>query len=168
MNRIATCGGYELYEDGPRLVFVERPTGGIDIALFVVGLLTLITGVNGVVWAVQLATPALVLLPIALVFGGIFALLWRWRRSTKQRPPGDLPALLILDRAQNAVCNGSGQPIAPLQGAVVREAFQLASSSKQLELACSAGTFSIARGSPFSGSIHDIADALRQRGIRVG
>jgi hypothetical protein len=75
--------------------------------------------------------------------------------------------LLVLDRAQGAVCTGEGRPLAPLAGIVVREAYQLGSSSKALEVACSAGVFTIARGSPFSGSIDDIAHALRQRGFQV-
>ncbi len=170
---IATCGGYELLEDGPRLLFVQRGTGGYDIALFVFGLLVFIGSGNAVVQivlAAQGTVPpivAVIMTAIVALFVVALVLVVCGRRARKARAANELPVILILDRQQGAVCDAGGRAIAPLSGAVVREAFQLGSSSKALEIACGAGVFTIARGSPFSGSIDDIAHALRQRGLRV-
>jgi hypothetical protein len=172
---VATCGAFELVEDGPRLVFVDRATNGIDIALFVLGLLAFIVGGNGIAWTIVAVTGgdgtlALVgagfLVVVAIVIAVLVALV-RARRRRKRAPLAEQRVLLVLDRAQGAVCNAQGQAIAPLAGIAVREAYQLGSSSKALDVACSAGVFTVARGSPFSGSIDDVAHALRQRGFDV-
>lgn len=170
---VATCGGHELIEDGPRLILVDRRTNGLDVALFVLGLVTFITFTVGLVMAF-LATRSEVPVQVSLVLLGVTAVsviglrvAYEVRRARRWRPLHALPVTVVLDRARGAVCDAAGNPIAPLAGAVVRVAFQIGSSSKALELACSAGTFVIARGSPFSGSVHDIADALRARGLRV-
>lgn len=172
---VATCGAFELIEDGPRLVFIDRATNGIDIGIFVVGLLTFILGSNGVVWTVLAITGrdgtfALMgagFLAVVAILVTVLVALVRARRRRRSAPLGEQRILLVLDRAQGAVCTGEGRPLAPLAGIVVREAYQLGSSSKALEVASSAGVFTVAQGSPFSGSIDDVAHALRQRGFPV-
>jgi hypothetical protein len=173
VTTIATCGGYELIEDGPRLVFIDRGTNPYDIAMYVLVLLLAVLGFNGLLQGLLAlggegsgVLSIVLLLAAGLVAAGLVAVM-RARRLEKQKPPSVAHPILILDRHLGAVCDGWGRPVAPLEGAVVRPALQFGSSSQALEVACAVGTFVVARGSPFSGSIHDIADALRQRGIPV-
>jgi uncharacterized membrane protein len=172
---IARCGGFELLEDGPRLIFVDRGTSWFGVALFVVGLLAFITSGNGVLWVVlsiggnrDALVPALILLPLGALFVTAFVLLWKAKaRRAKDPAPTPDQVLMIADRAQNALTDAAGRPFAPLDGAVFRSAMQLGSSSSCLEVGFAGGTRVIARGSPFSGSIDDMQDALRARGLRV-
>lgn len=165
---IATCGGYEMVEDGPRIYFIDRATNGHAVALFVLGLIAVIGGVNGVVWAAsrQLLLAA-ILLGVAAVFAGIFALVLRARRRRAALPWHELPRLASIDRQTGAAHDDQGRAIAPLQQVVFAPVFQIGSSSKALALRHPGGSIVIARGSPFSGSIHDFIDALRVRGLAV-
>jgi hypothetical protein len=167
-HTIATCNGYEVIEDGPRLYFIDRATNGFTIALFVLGLITLIAGLNGVVWAVsrQLLLSA-ILLGVAGVFGSIFVLVLRARRRRASRAWNELGALAFIDRQTGVAHDGGGQAVAPLGHVTFAPVFQLGSSSKALALKHPGGSIVIARGSPFGGSIDHFTDVLRARGLAV-
>jgi hypothetical protein len=165
---IATCNGYEMVEDGPRIYFLDRATSGFTIALFVLGLITAIAGVNGVVWALsrQLLLGA-ILLGAAGAFAGIFTLVLRARRRRGSRAWNEVGALAFIDRQTGAAHDGAGQAVAPLGHVAFAPVFQLGSSSKALALKHPGGSIVIARGSPFGGSIDDFIDVLRARGLTV-
>ncbi len=172
MVKIATCGGYELHEDGPRLSFVHRSTGAYPVALFVLGLLTFILATNGVLLVVLSANgqgtliAGLILLVVAVGAGALIPAVLRRKRAREALPVASF-VTLVLDRAQGAVTDATGRPLAPLQGVIFRPAFQMASSSSALEICYGGQAHTIARGSPFSGSIDGMSEALRQRGFHV-
>ena len=71
-----------MVEVGSRIYFIDRGTGGYVIALFVLGLLTVITGINGVVQlAMGNALAGLIVGAVGAVFGAVFALVLRLRRA---------------------------------------------------------------------------------------
>lgn len=171
---IATCGGYELIEDGPRLLFVNRGSSWYSVALFVVGLLAVITSANGVFWLVAGLSSdgggfgvALALLPLAAVFVTVFILLWRAQARSAKEGFRSEHIILVADRARNALTDSGGRPLASLDGAVFRSAMQVTSSSRCLEVIFAGGAQVVARGSPFSGSIGGFQKALRERDLRV-
>lgn len=170
---VATCGGYELIEDGPRLLFVNRGSSWYGVALFVMGLLAVITSANGVLWLVPGVFPggggfgAALLLLLAAAFCTAFILLRRARARSATESFRSEHVILIADRAQNALTDSGGRPFAPLDGVVFRSAMQVTSSSRCIEVNFAGGTRVVARGSPFSGSIGGFQKALRARGLRV-
>lgn len=169
MKRIATCGGYQLYEEGPRLVFLNRGTGCFGIATYVAGLIGLVTGGNGVVWLVNGApVPAAVLLVVcaASVCAAVF--MWKHSRSVESAPPSIQSATVVVDREKLVITDGAGRVLGPLEGASFQSVFQAASSSRALELSWRGGSEVVARGSPFTGSIEAMVAALASRGMRVG
>lgn len=157
-----------MVEDGPRIYFIDRATSGFTIALFVLGLIAVIVGLNGVIWALsgQLLVCA-ILLAAAGVFAGIFVLALRARRRRATRPWNEVGALAFIDRQTGSAHDGGGQTVAPLGQVAFAPVFQLGSSSKALALKHPGGSIAIASGSPFGGSIDDFIDALRARGLTV-
>ena len=115
MVKIATCGGYELHEDGPCLSFVHRSTGAYPVALFVLGLLTFILATNGVLLVVLSANgqgtliAGLILLVVAVGAGALIPAVLRRKRAREALPVASF-VTLVLDRAQGAVTDGTGRP----------------------------------------------------------
>lgn len=173
MKTLAVCGGYELIEDGSRLLFVHRGTDGYAIGLFVIGLLAFILGTNGVVQVAMALdgnghlVAGIVLGLFALAAVGVFVVLWRAKMAKAGRGLDRQMVSFAIDQAQGALVDADGRPFAALQGVVFRPVFQLASSSKALEVRYAGGTMIVARGNPFTGSIEGFVGVLRQRGYRV-
>lgn len=174
MPTIARCGGYELVEDDARLVFVDRAIGAHTIAIFVLALLSFITGANG---ALQLALSfgggGIALLGAVLVASSV-ALGWiTWRVVVARRarlalPASSLRVIVVLDRQRGTIEDAQGRAFGPLASARFRRAFQIGSSSQALELAYAGGSLVVGRGSPFHGGVDELEDALRARGFAVG
>ena len=165
---IATCGGYEMVEVGPRIYFIDRETHGYAIAMFVVGLLTLMVGVNGFFQLMLGRVAAGVILGAAAAgLVVVFGVVLRARRARLALRWDAMPPLAYLDRATGTVHDASGRTLAHLAQVAFAPAFQMTSSSQALEMRYPGGSIVIARGSPFSGSVGTFIDALRARGQRA-
>jgi len=165
---IATCGGYEMVEVGPRIYFIDRGTGAHAIALFVLGLLVGLTGINGVVQlSLGNVIAGLIIGGVGGLFAAVFVLVLRARRRRLALRWDQHAPLAFIDRQTGSAHDGAGQPIAPLAQVAFAPVFQIASSSQALAMKLPGGEIVIARGSPFSGSIDDFTDALRARGLRA-
>ncbi len=173
MKTLAVCGGYELIEDGPRLLFVHRGTDAYAIALYVTGLVAFIVGANGigqVAFAVSgrgHLVAGLILVLVASLAVWLFVFLWKAKKAKAERGLEPQNICLAIDLAHGALLDAGGRPFAALEGVSFRSVFQVASSSRALELCYSGGTRIVARGSPFTGSIAGFVAVLRQRGFRV-
>jgi hypothetical protein len=165
---IASCGGYEMVEVGPRIYFIDRGTSAHVIALFVLGLVTGIVGLNGVA-QIALGNVALGLIMAAVggVFGTVFALVLRARRARLARRWDEHSPLAYIDSQTGAAHDGAGHPLAALSFVAFAPVFQIASSSQALAMNYPGGSIVIARGSPFSGSIDAFTYVLRARGLRA-
>jgi hypothetical protein len=111
---LAECAGCQLVEHGPRLSFVERNVRAHAVALFVLGLLVLIVGANGVLWLTQGQPIAAAFLGMATVLGVAFGFVLRAFRRRRALGLAELPALLVLDRAEGVLADGAGRKLAPL------------------------------------------------------
>ena len=167
---VASCGTTDLVEDGAQLRFVARGGGELSIAIFVLGLIGTIVGSNAIFLSLQ-GIPLLGVLMLGTVAllcltGCVLAV--RARRVRAARPAHTLPVVLVLDRAQGVAYASDGRPLASLHDVVFRTQMQLASSSAALAASWPGGVVVVARGSPFTGSVDPLMDALRARGFRVG
>lgn len=172
---LTDVAGHVLYEDGPRLVFVDRKTGWTFWARFVLGLVTVIVGLNGVA---QLGM-ALTDNGGILIFGviatgvaavGLFALvtLHRWVKSRARQPISDFRPIVVLDRERNVLMGPEGQTIAALQDVYFAKAFQFTSSAPGLMCRWPGGRAIVSRGRAMGlGGVDDTVSALRQRGLTV-
>jgi len=167
---VASCGTTDLLEDGAHLRFVERGGGGLSVAIFVFGLIGALTGINAVFLGLQgYPVPTVLALgTVALLCLAGCALTLRAHRARAARPVHTLPVVLVLDRARGVACEADGRPLASLHDVVFRPQMQLASSSSALAASWPGGVRVVARGSPFTGSVDPMRDALQARGFRVG
>jgi len=166
---LAESSGVALIERGPRIYVVDRGTRGFYTAGFVAGLIALIVGINGIVQLVLVAMGEGGIVPfgaIALTIGALAGVgLWRIVVTIRKRRGlslEQLGAVVIVDRQQGMLCNGAGQPIAPLGGVAVTRKMQVTSSSPALHLSWPGGGVCVARGNPFAGGIGPIEAGLRQ------
>ncbi len=169
---LASCGSTDLLEDGPRLLLVERGGTGRSVTIFVAVIMVVLFGIQAVLSGLvdSVGFPR----EVALLFSALFlvalvvlVVTLRAQRNAARQPASTLPVVLVIDRAQGAVLDPTGRPLTPLSGAVFQRQMQFGSSSSALAVAWNGGSQVIARGSPFTGSVDDILEALRARGFAV-
>lgn len=162
MPIIARCNGTVLTEDDGRLGLVEIGGGWLGTALFVSVLVASIASINGaVLLAIGPRIAGAAVLGLGLGAAFVATRFWRMRRRIRDRGPG--PPWLIFDPARGLVCDGSGNPLAPLAQVRLARSFQLGSSSKALTLELPNRKLVLARGTPFGDSVEDLEQALRAR-----
>jgi hypothetical protein len=162
---IAESAGVVLVENGPLIYFVDRRTGGLSIAVFVIALVAVIAGVNGGVLLAGGHAAGAVVLGVAVLAVAVLVLVLRSLRRQRGRSLEHLPRTLIIDRDAGVVLRGDGRTLAQLDAVRFVSVFQLGSSSRALACEHPGGRVVVCRGSPFSGSIGPHLEALRGRGL---
>ena len=172
MNEIASGSGAAIFKDGGRLLIVRRGGTETASALFVVGLVTLIVGLNGVL---QLAMAfsgggvglagAMILCAVGGVAGALLVALLRQRKRVHRTPLDQLPIICVLDFSQGWLLGPDGGWWARLSDVRMRRQFQFTSSSPALVLVYAGRSLLIAKGSPFAGGIGDLERALESHGV---
>lgn len=172
MKMLGTGSGYELVQDGERWLLVDRQIRGLVIAVFVIGLLTFIVGINGLV---QLGLAAagrggllvagLVMLGVAGLVGTVLWMVVKKLRAAKQKPIEELPTIAVFDFSSGQLLTGDDQRIAPLEEVEVRRRLQLGSSSPALVAYYGPHSYQLAKGNPFLGGIAGLEGPLRAKGL---
>jgi hypothetical protein len=127
--------------------------------------------VIGSVGAVSLAVQAFdspgtyvlgLLISIAFVTGAGLGLSWCLKNIRERRTRGveELQTIAAFDRSSGMVLGNDGSAIASIDGAHLQKRMQVASSSRALHLVWHGGSICLARGTPFSGSVGPIEEAL--------
>ena len=175
MGRQVLCesAGWVLFSDEQRLVFANRGTSYRRVLVFVLLLLTLIAGVNGVVWLVmgirsEEASPLGIVLTVVAGLAGSGA--WRlW--AAEKRDMTDLPGhdkwVAVVDLEKQTLESPEGGSLAPLPSVRFVPVLQLGSSSRALAAKWPGGSMVVYRGHPFAGSFHAALDALHRAGVSV-
>jgi len=163
MTTLARCGSRTLEQDGRLLLIVDHGTGWTYTTRFVLGLLTVIFGVNAIVMATmaELRGVAFIFGPLAVLFAVSFIAVGRYR-ARRANTTGERIATIDLERG---LLDDSGNVVAPVPALSVQRTFQLTSSSRALELRWPHGALVIARGNPFADDVSAIEHALQQHGI---
>lgn len=162
-------GGLVIAEDGPRVLVVDRGNGPLAIAVFVTGIVAMVSGGFG---ALTLSAAAAgrgaglpVVLSVAMLAVGVtavavaVAMVRRIRRSrfvsiTDYRP------VAVFDRAARIYFDGDGRAVAPLSAVTFHRRLQVGSSSRKLVVHTPTGEYVLLRGNPFTGGLADLADVL--------
>jgi hypothetical protein len=173
MSRIVVeTAGCVVVEEGPRVHFAHRSGGGLMIAAFVLGLLTLITTVNGVAQIALAfssggghALAGVVLLGLGTVVGGSFAFVIRRYRRVRAAGVETLPRMLSIDRSRGVLLDGVGRELGLVGFARTQRTFQAASSYRALTITWQGGSVVVARGSPFVGDVGPIEEVFRSCGV---
>lgn len=170
MEQLTEASGVGIYSDGERVFVIDLGTVQLHTAVFVLGLLAFILGVNGslmlagVMGGGPVVVVGIVLVAVSVLCGcGIHRLvkLIRHRRSH----PNERAPIVILDLATRRLCGPDGQPMAPLSEVSRQLKFQMGSNSRQLVLIGPMGTVLLARGNPFAGGLGNLEGVLARFGI---
>jgi hypothetical protein len=169
---VVETAGCVVVADGTQIHFARRASGPIVVAIFVLALLVLIFGANGVL---QLAwwlggghgSPQLGALLLTLAVGAAVPLWLVVQRYRRVRAGGvhTLPRLLTVDTSRGMLLDAERRDLAPVDRACSRRTFQLGSSNRALEVCWPGGSLVIAHGSPFAGDVGPIEEVLRARGV---
>ena len=168
---LCQSAGWVLFEHGRRLVFADRGTSYRRVLLFVLALLAVIAGCNGLVWLMagmrsgEISRLGTGLIGTAAVAGLVGW--WLWEADKRER--ATLPArdawIAVVDLDARTFETPGGELLAPLTEVRFAPALQLASSSRALAATWPGGSMVVYRGSPFGGSFRDALDALRRHGV---
>lgn len=171
---LCESAGWVLFSDGLRLVFADRGTSYRRVLVFVLALLTVIGGANGIVWLVAgIRSGETSLLGIELLaVAGLSALgasrVWAAEKRDQELVPGEETWVAVLDLDSQTLEDPEGEPLAPLSSVRFAPVMQFGSSSRALAAKWPGGSRVVYRGSPFAGSFQAALDALRRHGVDPG
>ena len=167
-------GGFVLYREGQRLVFADRGTRWTVWTRFVLGLITGILAINAVVQLALVPSGQGILVAglgmgvVATAAGFAFSRVHRHAKREAAKPVSELPAILVIDLAQQALLDRTGRVLAPLAGVSFHKAFQATSSARALECRWPGGRMTVARGGGMGvAGVDGALAALKQHGVRV-
>ncbi len=171
MKLITQASGVGLFEDGSRLLVVNRGTSGFYYVRFILALLTLILGANGLGLlfralseSTESATTGLVLIGIAVGTGiGMRAVNWLIKDYHREMPTVQ-DAALIFDLENQTLLDDAQTVVAPLNEVTLVRRFQLRSRFRKLVAETDGGrSFLVLRINPVARGIGTIEKEIRQR-----
>lgn len=173
-EQLAVSSGVALRRVGSRLLFVDLGTNAFAITAFVLGVLALITTLNGVlqVWLALTASGELLLAGASLAAVGIAAgcgaiACLRAKAARERLPSASLPLLATLDLEQHVLRDRKGQVLAQLNGIHFETGYQLASRTRRLLVRWAGGELRLVNGTPFGGGLSAIRRELERQGFVV-
>jgi len=157
---LADTGGLVVTDDGRRVLVIDRRTGGLAMAVFVLGLLGVVIGGFGLV---ALFTLSGVLSASFLIAGVLFAagagFAFRVIRQRRSQPLHACRPVAVMDR-KLGLFSYAGGAIMPLDQVRFQRRMQLGSSSPKLVALVPGGVRVLKRGNPFDGGIGNVDEVL--------
>lgn len=173
MKKLATSSGTVIYEDNNKLYLVKKPAQWTSTALFVIGLLAIITLVNGILQLFVLNSQSRIAEPVGAILMGagiLFAFIfWRvhsYRKKINNKPVSELECMCIIDLNNNNLLDAKQNILAPLAEVILKRKMQITSSSASLLLSWHTSALKIVEGNPFSGSVEAVENVLIAKGIK--
>ena len=176
MGKTILCesAGWVLFSDGARLVFADRGTSHRHVLVFVLGLLTVIAGINGIFWLVagirsgETHVLGIVLVCVALLSAFGASRVWAAEKRDRVLVPEERTWVAVINLEAQELETPEGESLAPLSSVRFEPVMQLASSSRALSAKWPEGSMVVYRGSPFGGSFQEALDVLRRHGLDEG
>jgi hypothetical protein len=148
------AGGLVVTDGGRRVNVVDRATGGLATAAFVLGVIAVCVGGFGVV-ALALGSPSRLLgglfLIVGLAVAGLAYYVVRKVRHRRTAPLSSCRSVAVLDRKLN-LFTVAGGALLPLDRIRFEKRLQVGSSSGKLVAVTPDGVHVLKRGNPFTGS----------------
>lgn len=149
MELIIKESGNALYQNGDELHFIHYDTDRTYVIAFVLGLISVICLVNGLVWLFmnwQVAVPM-------FIVSGIVLLAWRFIKNKRKRlesnPISAANTVLIINKEDKEAFTGKRIHLGHLKDCRFYYRFRLGSSSKRLVFKHPNGKIDVANGNPF-------------------
>lgn len=172
MGKTILCesAGWVLFSDGARLVFADRRTSYRHVLVFVLALIVVIAGSNGIWWLVvglRAGTAhqlGIVLILVAGLSGFAASRIWSAVKQERTEIPARDAWVAVIDLEARTLEAAGGEVLAPLSSVRFVPVWQLSSSSRALAAKWPDGSRVVYRGSPFAGGFQAARDALRRHG----
>jgi hypothetical protein len=159
---LVDTGGLVVIDDGRRVNVIDRHTGGLVTAVFVLGVIALVTGGFGVV-VLAMGVPSrglgAIFATIGLVATVLVFLGFRTIRRRRAQPLGSCRSVAVLDR-KLGLFTVAGGALLPLGQVHFARRMQIGSSSPKLVAVTPSGTYVLKRGNPFDGGIGSADEVL--------
>ena len=166
MTPIARCNNVVLLESGRVSRLVDQGGSWLATARYVMALIAIIIGLNGLGNRTMPFDTRIVMLTIAGLCGAAAAWIHgQIRAHAKDSKSGS--TIVTFDFGAGQVRDAAGRALAPIADVRLERTWQLTSSSRALSLRhVSSGRIILARGNPFGDSVDALEDALVARGIQ--
>ncbi len=159
---LVDTGGLVVIDDGRRVNVIDRHTGGLATAVFVLAVIALVTGGFGVV-VLAMGVPSRLLGAVFTAVGlvaAVFTVLGlRTIKRRRAQPLGSCRSVAVLDR-KLGLFTVAGGALLPLPQVRFVRRMQIGSSSPKLVAVTPGGTYVLKRGNPFDGGIGNADDVL--------
>ncbi len=166
MELLAKASGAVIYKDEKELIVAHVGGNGLAVTMFVSGLVTFITGAQGIVWlTLGSMEVSAVFFFFALISFAVFHFVFERRKEAIQRPPSDLTQIFRIDFSKQEIQDENGRMLCPVSAARLKLIFQVSSSSRSLALVTPQKEILIARGNPFAGGTASLINELTSHGI---
>ncbi|BBY88518.1 hypothetical protein [Mycolicibacterium tokaiense] len=156
------AGGLVVTDDGRRVNVIDRATGGLATAAFVLGVIAVCVAGFGVV-ALVTGSPSRLLgglfLIVGLAVAGPAYYVVRKIRNRRTAPLSNCRSVAVLDRKLN-LFTVAGGALLPLDRIRFEKRLQFGSSSPKLVAVTPGGVHVLKRGNPFIGSISNADEVL--------
>ena len=157
---LADTGGLVVADDGRRILVIDRGTGALAVAAFVLGVVALVVGGFG---AVALFTISAGLGAAFLAVGVVAAIATiiavRKFRQRRTQPLHACRSVAVIDR-KLGLFSYAGGAVLPMDQVRFQRRMQLGSSSPKLVALLPGGTRVLKRGNPFDGGIGNVDEVL--------
>ncbi len=174
MQVLDDTGGFVVCRDGNRIVFINRGTRWTIWMRFVLALVAVILGINGIAQlALSFSGQGILLLGVTFTAaGGLagagFVGVHRHAKREKAKSLADYPPLAVADLDHGVLLGPTGQPLARLQDVSFHTVFQMTSSARALEVRWPGGRRVLARGGGMGvQGVDGALVALRAAGLRA-
>lgn len=172
MIKLAESSGTIIYDSGNKLFISKKPAQWTTTGLFVTGLLSFIFIVNGVLQLFVFKNAHGPIYPIGIILsivGIVFALVfWRilaYRKKINALSFEKLKNICVIDFTNNNLLDSNNNILSSLDTVTMKRKMQLASSSPKLILNWNKKSLVLVKGSPFSGGVTAVENALISKGI---
>ena len=157
---LADTGGLVVADDGRRILVIDRGTGALAVAAFVLGVVALVVGGFG---AVALFTISAGLGAAFLAVGVVAAIATivavRKFRQRRAQPLHACRSVAVIDR-KLGLFSYAGGAVLPMDQVRFQRRMQIGSSSPKLVALLPGGTRVLKRGNPFDGGIGNVDEVL--------
>jgi len=157
---LADTGGLVVADDGRRILIIDRGTGTLAVAAFVLGVVALVVGGFGVVALFTMSTglgAAFLAVGVVAAIAAIVAV--RKFRQRRAQPLHACRSVAVIDR-KLGLFSYAGGAVLPMDQVRFQRRMQLGSSSPKLVALLPGGTRVLKRGNPFDGGIGNVDEVL--------
>lgn len=166
---VATSSGFTMYHENHKIYFVDERSNWGYTLMFVVGLVTFLMFVGGIIFMSigegTMFWVGTVLLIFGLSGGVLNQVSNRQSKKNMEGPLDEKKHICIIDLTKQSLYGPDHNMLSPMLQVTIEKKMQLTSSSKALVINYPGGSIEICKGNPFGGGTVLMEQALKDRAL---